>query len=29
MVDFKILVDQLLNHDRHMVHQDVAPEMEL
>ena len=29
MVDFKILVDRLLNHDRHMVHQDLAPEMEL
>ena len=29
MVDFKILVDRLLNHDRHRFHQDLAPEMEL
>ena len=29
MVDFKILVDRSLNHDRHMVHQDLAPEVEL
>ena len=28
LVDFRILVNRLLNYDRHVVHQDLAPEME-